>query len=133
MQNVGEHPYCGPNGGLEEKTGFTYDPAIFKQNGIDVQLFSFKDMEFSSSINFVFNCLKVIDKALKNKTKVLIHCHSGYGRTGVILCCYLIFLGLGTAKEVIKLIRLKRIECIQNATQFEFCVKFYECDILKKI
>jgi protein tyrosine phosphatase domain-containing protein 1 len=63
----------------------------------------------------------------EEKRKVLIHCHAGYGRTGIVIACYMIFDSNRPADEVIKHIRSKRVQCIQKKQQYEYCTKFKYC------
>lgn len=35
--------------------------------------------------------MQIIDFNVKNKGKVLVHCHAGQGRTGLVIGCYLIY------------------------------------------
>jgi atypical dual specificity phosphatase len=48
-----------------------------------------------------------IDSRLEHAIPVGISCNAGIGRSGVILACYLVHIGL-TAKEAIELVRRKR-------------------------
>lgn len=40
--------------------------------------------------------------------KIVVHCHAGYGRTGVIIACYLIFNNSISANEAINYVRFRR-------------------------
>lgn len=52
------------------------------------------------------------------------HCHAGYGRTGVVIACYIIYNSSKSLKEIVTEIRKKRSECIQKKDQYAYCEKF---------
>ena len=127
VQRAGEHPYCGPNEGLDKESGFTYSPSKFESKGIKVKLCGWQDMGVPESLDFMLDIVKEMYHYInfENK-KVLVHCHAGYGRTGIVIACYKIFSEHTTAENAIKEIRAKRKQCIQKSTQFEYCVNFYK-------
>jgi hypothetical protein len=127
LQREGEHPYCGPNIGLEKISGFTYDPHVFKSEDIKVRLSGWKDMSVPDSMNFMLEIVKDMTvTVIENKQKVLVHCHAGYGRTGVVIACYYIYNTTTSLKEIVEHIRETRPGCIQKASQYKFCEKFKE-------
>lgn len=125
LQREGEHPYCGPNGTLES-SGFTYFPNTFISEGIDVILRGWKDMDVPESMSFMMSIVKTMyyySKILKKK--ILVHCHAGYGRTGIVLACYLIYCGNNSVDSIVKQIRQVRKKCIEKTAQYEYCEMFY--------
>ncbi len=128
VQRQGEHPYCGPNKGLEEISGFTYKPEDFTTEGIRVRLSGWKDMNVPDSIPFMLEIVKDMLKCVKEEgKKVLVHCHAGYGRTGIVLACYLIFTTTKSVDKIVKEIRAVRSQCIQKKSQLEYCKTFKSC------
>ena len=59
------------------------------------------------TVESLLDMVKVLDFALE-EGKVLIHCHAGLGRTGVLIACYLVFSRRLTGDEAISLVRAKR-------------------------
>ena len=84
-------------------------------------------MGVPESLDFMLDIVKEMYHYInfENK-KVLVHCHAGYGRTGIVIACYKIFSEHTTAENAIKEIRAKRKQCIQKSSQFEYCVNFYK-------
>jgi protein tyrosine/serine phosphatase len=127
LQREGEHPYCGPNKGLENISGFAYDPHTFKSEDIKVRLSGWKDMSVPDSMNFMLDIVKDMTITVKeNNQKVLVHCHAGYGRTGVVIACYYIYAKNIPLKEIVDHIRKTRPGCIQKSSQYKFCENFKE-------
>ncbi len=128
VQRQGEHPYCGPNKGLEESSGFTYTPETFSAEGIKVRLSGWKDMNVPNSIPFMLDIVKemVYTTKIEGK-KVLVHCHAGYGRTGIVLACYMIFTTTKSAREIVIDIRKVRHDCVQKKAQMDYCETFKQC------
>lgn len=123
----GEHPYCGPNKKLEE-CGYSYDPNLFIAEDIKMKLAGWKDMSIPHSVNFILDIVKEMLVTIKEEGgKVLVHCHAGYGRTGIVIACYLIYETSFTTEEIIKIIREKRPGSIQKKEQYQFCEKFRQC------
>jgi hypothetical protein len=125
VQREGEHPYCGPNKGLEEASGFAYDPHVFISEDIRVRQTGWKDMSVPDSMSFMLEIVKDMAVTIKeNGNKVLVHCHAGYGRTGVVIACYLIYMTNKSVHDIIEYIRDRRPGCIQKSSQYKYCKKF---------
>ena len=127
VQRPGEHPYCGPNGGLDIPSGYTYSPSLFTSEGIKVKLCGWKDMNvpdsFSSMLEIVKDMAEVI---IKKHKKVLVHCNAGYGRTGITIASYKMYSEHITAEQAVKEIRAIRSKCVQSSGQMKYCQLFYK-------
>jgi protein tyrosine phosphatase domain-containing protein 1 len=126
VQREGEHPYCGPNNGLES-SGFSYDPDDFIKEGIDVIHSGWKDMGVPDSASFILRIVKEIYEVVSKKQRVLVHCHAGYGRTGIVIACFLIYYYEYTAEKAVELLRSTRKKCIEKQEQFDYCKMFESC------
>ena len=125
LQLPGEHPYCGPD--KLDESGFSYSPSIFESEGIHVGLYGWKDMNVPNSLNHMLEIVKTMYYYIHNKKKkVLVHCHAGYGRTGITIACFKIFDESITAEVAKKEIRKIRPKCIQNKDQLLYCFNFQE-------
>ena len=121
----GEHPNCGPNKGLELDSGYSYSPSLFISENIDVLHCGFEEMNPPLTFDFMIDIVKKISYIIKYKNgKVLVHCHSGNGRTCLVIVCFLIYYFNKTAEEAINEVRKKRIKAINNESQEEYCHKF---------
>jgi protein tyrosine phosphatase len=58
------------------------------------------------------------------KKKVLVHCHAGNGRTGIVVACYLIYTYNYDAENAVKVLRSFRKKCIEKNAQMKYCIKF---------
>ena len=126
LQLPGEHPYCGPIDKLDE-SGFAYSPSLFESEGIHVGLYGWKDMNVPNSLNHMLEIVKSMYYYVHQlKKKVLVHCHAGYGRTGIVIACFKIFDESITAEVAKTEIRKIRPKCIQNKDQFLYCTNFQE-------
>ena len=124
VQREGEHPYCGPNQKLEE-SGYSYNPQDFIKEGINVLHSGWKDMSVPDSVSYILKLVKEVYHTIHvKKQKVLVHCHAGYGRTGIIIACYLIYNYKTTADVAVKMLRSYRSKCIEKKEQFKFCEMF---------
>ena len=131
----GEHPYCGPNKGLELESGYTYSTSLFISEDIDVLNCGFEEMTAPSTFDFMIDIVKQISYVIKYKHgRVLVHCHSGNGRTCLVIVCFLIYYFNLTAEQAINEVRKKREKAISNDSQEEFVHKFeIYSNILKTI
>jgi hypothetical protein len=68
VQREGEHPYCGPNGKLEE-SGFTYNPHHFLAGDVKCKLSGWKDMSVPQSVNFIIEIVKDMSVMIHEKKK----------------------------------------------------------------
>ena len=127
LQREGEHPYCGPNAYNLTPSGYSYNPTVFSGDDIKCKLSGWKDMGVPSSMNFMLDIVKSMSEVVIDcHKKVLVHCHAGYGRTGIVIACYMLFNSEKTSDEVIKEIRQKRKNCIETKNQKHYCRKFEE-------
>ncbi len=127
LEKEGEHPFCGPNAYKLNNSGYSYNPSNFSGNDINVKFFGFKEIKSELSINFILKIVKEISLFVGNKKqKVYIHCHSGNGRSGVIIACYLIYTTNQSVNNVIKLIKDKRNTCFENKNEIKQINIFYK-------
>ena len=101
---------------------------MFSTEGIKVKLYGWKDMDVPDSLYFMLDIVKemifTVEKKLKN---VLVHCHAGKGRTGIVIACYLIFKYHICANDAAQIVRNGRKGAIENKDQLEYCKKFFQC------
>jgi protein tyrosine phosphatase domain-containing protein 1 len=128
LQEPGEHASCGD--GILKKSGFSYDPEELYEN--NVQFFNYNWPDFGGTDpDMILRVVKTIDVCLDQKkeegsSKVLVHCHAGRGRTGIIICSTLIYRNKMRPEEAIELFRKNREgKCLDSKKQ-QRCV--YEFD-----
>ena len=134
-QLPGEHPYCGPNEGLEIDSGFSYSPSIFIAEGIKVKCSGWADLTSPNSFDFMLDIVKDMIYTIDvEKKDVFVHCHAGNGRTGLVNACFLIFKYGISSNDAIQIIREKRYKGLEKEIQEIFCKKFdVYCQELKII
>ncbi|CAE1285895.1 PTPDC1 [Acanthosepion pharaonis] len=126
LQESGEHASCGP--GLEA-SGFSYNPQDFMDK--DIYVYNFSCPDFGASSNgMILDMVRVMQFAL-SQGKVAIHCHAGLGRTGLLICSYLVFTNRMSANDAIHYVREKRPRSIQTRRQMQ-CLKDF-ADYLQQL
>jgi len=68
----------------------SYLPEDFYNHEIKFYNFGWRDHHTTDN-KMILKILKNMDQCLKNGNKVAVHCHAGRGRTGLIICAYLIY------------------------------------------
>ena len=127
LQREGEHPYCGPNAYKLTSSGFSYNPSVFSSDDIKIKLSGWKDMSVPTSMNYMLDIVKEMSiVTIDKKNKVIVHCHAGYGRTGVVIVCYLLYNSLKDCDTIIKEVKSKRKKCVETKNQIKYCKKFEE-------
>ena len=123
----GEHPFCGPNNGLEKDCGFSYSPSIFVSEGIEVLNKGFPDMKRPETFDFMLDIVKKMAYVVKyKKGRVLVHCHAGNGRTGIVNACFFIYYFNLTWEEAKIELRKLRPKAVEKPIQEIYCEKFGE-------
>lgn len=86
--------------------GDTYDKKIFTNNNIKVKDLYFEDYT-CPSIDIIKKFLNIVSK-IKNDELIAIHCKAGLGRTGLLICIWLILKLNFKPSEAIAYIRIIR-------------------------
>ena len=126
LQESGEHPNCGEC--KLEKSGFSYDPQTFMDHNIRYYSFAWRDLSTPKYPQFIMNIMHVIQSELERNDNgsVMIHCHAGLGRTGLVIACYLLYSQMcHSPVSSIKLVREKRPGSLQTKNQVSFVKQFY--------
>uniref|UniRef100_A0A914UI04 Uncharacterized protein n=1 Tax=Plectus sambesii TaxID=2011161 RepID=A0A914UI04_9BILA len=121
LQHIGEHASCGPP---LHPCGFSYNPEEFMRHEIFYYNFGWPDFGVSSLPNML-DMVKVLNFSL-NQGKTAVHCHAGLGRTGVLICCYLIWDQDISPGDAIEFFRKQRPNSIQSKDQIELIYHFAE-------
>ncbi|KRX82111.1 Protein tyrosine phosphatase domain-containing protein 1 [Trichinella sp. T6] len=108
-----EHAHCGNP--LTEH-GFSYDPEIFMEHGMAHYNFGWPDFGIAS-VEQILDVVKVMQHALDTGGKIAVHCHAGLGRTGTLICCFLIWNRAWTAEQALQHVRSRRPGSVQSASQ----------------
>ena len=123
----GEHPYCGPNNGLEKDSGFSYSPSLFIAEGIEVLCKGFQDLTPPHTFNFMLDIVKRMAYVIKyKKGRVLVHCHAGNGRTGIVNVCFFIYYFNLSYSEALNEVRKLRKKGVEKPIQELYCQNFGE-------
>lgn len=83
--------------------------------GLDRHHFRYPDMTAPSD-RLIDDFIATVDEYFFNNQTVVVHCQAGLGRTGTLIACYLVHLGM-EAEEAIKHVRKRRKGSIQTREQ----------------
>lgn len=120
LTEPGEHPYCG-HGVLT--SGFPYSPEKLMNAGIKHFNYSWVDMTVPS-MNMMKDITSVACNEIRAGGKIAVHCHAGYGRTGIVIACILVVLDSLGSKEAVELVRRRRPGSVQTTKQQLFVDEF---------
>ncbi len=93
------------------------------------QRFAVRDLSIPS-IDTMRTILDAIDQSLATDRPVYLHCFGGVGRTGTVVCCWLLRHGFATAQNVVQLLgRLRQADrqtCDRPAPETAVQIRFVE-------
>jgi len=72
----------------------------------------------------MLNIVKVMSMSVQSDEKVAVHCHAGFGRTGMVIACFLIYFRKFAPSEAIRAVRIQRGKCIEKKAQLEYVYEF---------
>ncbi|CAF2870943.1 unnamed protein product [Rotaria sp. Silwood2] len=126
LESPNEHISCGHG---NHSSGFSYNPSEFMDCGIFIYNYAMEDYG-TVKADTILDIMKVMSFAMK-QGKIAVHCHAGLGRTGFVICSYLVHEYRMTAHESIHYIRAKRPGSVQMTKQIE-AVEEYERFLISK-
>jgi hypothetical protein len=84
-------------------------------------------MSTPTNVQYVMNIMHAMHSDIVKGGKVLIHCHAGLGRTGLIIACYLLYSKFSKSpEEAIDFVREKRPKSIQTRNQVNYVYIYYD-------
>lgn len=92
--------------------------------GLDRHHFQYPDMTAPTD-DLVDDFVATVDEYFFNNRAVAVHCQAGLGRTGTLIACYLVHLGM-QAEEAIKHVRNRRKGSIQTREQAAAIYRYEE-------
>mmetsp|Transcript_33655 Transcript_33655/g.68796 ORF Transcript_33655/g.68796 Transcript_33655/m.68796 type:complete len:329 (-) Transcript_33655:43-1029(-) len=149
-QEPWEHPYCGdglascttelpPELGPKESTRsrvswrktrsgtvrapYSYHSSAFEAAGVQVHHVGWQDLS-TPPLKLVFDTVAKASAMLDLGGKIAVHCHAGFGRTGLLIACILVLRDALDADTAITKVRSRRAKCIQNRRQRDFVRAF---------
>jgi hypothetical protein len=120
-QEPGEHPYCGEK--LPKSRNFSYEALAFEDTGISVYFVGWADFGVPS-FDFLLSAVRMACKILDAGERIAVHCHAGFGRTGILIACILVYHDGISAETSISFVRSRRAPSIQNKRQQAFVHEF---------
>lgn len=119
LQEKGEHASCGPDG-IYESTGYSYNgEQDLMRHGVHYYEFPWPDMTAPDN-DIVLRSVQVMESHVKNSGRVLVHCHAGLGRTGLMIACFLIYSKRMSSDNAITMVRTCRPGAVQTSAQVAF-------------
>ncbi|CAF3772889.1 unnamed protein product [Rotaria socialis] len=128
LETPDEHIHCGHG---NHSSGYAYDPTEFMSLGIFIYNYAMEDYG-TVKVETILDIMKVISFAMK-QGKIAVHCHAGLGRTGFVICSYLVHEYRMTAHNSIHYIRARRPGSVQMTKQIEVVEEYEQFLIPKRI
>ena len=122
LQLAGEHPHCGD--GIDA-TGFSYRPEDFTDHGIFYYNPGWVDMNIPS-LEKMIEIVQIMSFHSEKSQKIAVHCHAGYGRTGIVIACFFVYAYGLLPEDAIKSVRTRRKGSVQTSKQRKFVHQFYD-------
>ncbi|CAM4857572.1 unnamed protein product [Rotaria socialis] len=128
LETPDEHIHCGHG---NHSSGYAYDPTEFMSLGIFIYNYAMEDYG-TVKVETILDIMKVMSFAMK-QGKIAVHCHAGLGRTGFVICSYLVHEYRMTAHNSIHYIRARRPGSVQMTKQIEVVEEYEQFLIPKRI
>ncbi|CAF0855375.1 unnamed protein product [Rotaria sp. Silwood1] len=128
LESPDEHIFCGHG---NHSSGFSYDPSEFMDAGIFVYNYAMEDYG-TVRVETILDIMKVMSFAMK-QGKIAVHCHAGLGRTGFVICSYLVHEYRMSAHQSIHYIRAKRPGSVQMTKQIQVVEEYEQYLIPKRL
>lgn len=91
--------------------------------GVSHYNYSWKDMTIPT-VTLMMDIVHIAVNIISSGGKILVHCHAGFGRTGLAIACILIALDSLDSEEAINRVRQRRPGSIQTKEQYNFVFEF---------
>ena len=104
----------------------SYEKSRFTEKQIEYQRIQIESKAIPSSTDvFLFVSLVKDFKERKPNKDIIVHCHYGYNRTGLMICAYLIEEGHVTVREALRRFRISRPPGIKHQNYIDKLVLRY--------
>lgn len=123
LQEPGEHPFCGD--GIHSSSGLSYKPENLYEHKISFYNFGWRDHQ-TTEISTLIKIVKTMDYVVQKKKKLAVHCHAGKGRTGLVICAFLLYKNKMNVEQVIELFKKKRKGALKKSSQIDTLKDFYK-------